>query len=239
MQTATLSLFRYQGPTAKLWAFSQMGFARRPLARTPDLQFCKLFGSGTGEGFNPKPNFGVYAVLAVWPDAQVARDRLAGAPIYQRFYDHAAEHWTAYLQATRCWGSWDGRAPFAVADTAPPPRPVAVLTRATLKLRHLPAFWRQVPSISADIPNHPSMMLKIGIGEVPWIHQVTFSIWPDTEAMLAFSQNKAAHGEGVRRAWAHGWFKEQLFARFAVIRTEGAWEGRDPLARAMVPPVAA
>ena len=224
-QTISLSLFRFDGFANRLWAFSQMGLARRPLARLPEIEFFKLFGTGTEEGFNPKPNWGVYAILCGWPNLQSARQGLQ-LPIFDRYRAHSKEHFTAYLRTSRCWGVWAGSAPFQVDDAAGTPAPVAVLTRATVKLRYVPAFWASVPKIQADIKAHPDLMLKIGMGEIPWVHQVTFSIWPDEPTMLAFSKNDKAHGEGVRMAWDKGWFKEQLFARFALLGTEGRWEGK-------------
>lgn len=224
-QVITLALFRFEGFGNRLWAFSQMGLARIPLSRMDGVQFFKLFGTGTEEGFNPKPNWGVYAILCGWPDMEAAKRGLQ-APVFQNYRTHAAEHFTAYMRASRCWGQWAGTEPFHVDTELGSPAPVAVLTRATVKMRHVPAFWSSVPKIQADIRAHPELKLKVGMGEIPWVHQVTFSIWPDTETMLAFSKNDKAHGEGVKMAWDKGWFKEQLFARFALLGAEGQWEGR-------------
>lgn len=69
MQTVSLSFFRFGPLHDRLWAFAMMGLARPFFARTPDIGFWKMCGSGTGEGFTPVPNTGVYALLATWPDA--------------------------------------------------------------------------------------------------------------------------------------------------------------------------
>ena len=225
-QTISVSLFRFDGSFNRIWAFSQMGWARPRFARIPGLDFFKLFGTGTEEGFNPKPNWGVYAILAGWPSLQAAHKGIDTAPIYQAYGKHAAEQWTGFLKPSRCWGKWAGTEPFQVDDNLGDPSPVAVLTRATVKLRHVPAFWATVPTIQADVRVQEKLPLKIGMGEIPWVHQVTFSVWPDVKTMEAFSKNDAAHGEGVRLAWSKGWFKEQLFARFALLDSQGTWEGR-------------
>ena len=90
-QSVSLSLFRFDRTRDRLWAFAMMGAARLALRRTPDIGFWKLCGSGTGEGFTPVPNFGVYAILATWPDHDTARARVATAPIYKRYRARSAE----------------------------------------------------------------------------------------------------------------------------------------------------
>ena len=69
----TLSLYRYETLSAKLWAFSRMGFARLMMPRLAGLKFWKLMGTGAGDGFSTKPNFGVYTVLCVWHDEASAK----------------------------------------------------------------------------------------------------------------------------------------------------------------------
>ena len=45
-----------------------MGIAPFQLSKTDGLRFGRLMGSGGGNGFSIKPNFGVYAQLGVWDD---------------------------------------------------------------------------------------------------------------------------------------------------------------------------
>ncbi|MBX2856316.1 MAG: spheroidene monooxygenase [Rhodobacteraceae bacterium] len=231
MQAISLSLFRFSGVKAKLWAFTQMQWARAPLRAEPDIGFFKLMGTGTREGFHPAPNFGVYAILATWPDLDIARRRIADAPVFQRYRANASENWTVYISAVSARGQWAGAAPFEVGDAKPTatPEPIAVLTRATLKPQNVPAFWRHTPDIGADIRAQTELPFKIGMGEVPWLHQVTFSIWESAEAMRAFAYKSRPHAEAIAAVRAGDWFSEELFARFQVLGAEGRWEGREPL----------
>ena len=87
-------------------------------------------------------------------------------------------------------------------------------------------FWRRVPDISAVIGADPNVSFKIGIGEVPLLHQVTFSIWPDAEAMAAFARHDGPHARAIAAVRSGDWFREELYARFAVIGARGTWEGR-------------
>jgi spheroidene monooxygenase len=225
MQSVTLSLYRFRSPWARIWAFTQMGFARFGLSRVRDLQTFKLCGSGTGEGFTPIPNTAVWAILGTWPDHDAARRAFAGADVFRRFDARAEERLTIFLTPTRARGAWAGEAPF-VPSAPESTGPLAALTRATVRPRVVFRFWSRVPSISAVIGQDPNVIFKIGIGEVPWVHQVTFSIWPDTETMAHFARHDGPHAQAIRAVREESWFREELYARFAVDAVEGTWEGR-------------
>ncbi|MGR3542620.1 MAG: spheroidene monooxygenase [Hasllibacter sp.] len=228
----TLSLHRF-GLRRLPWVLGQMGAARLPLGRLPGLTFAKLCGSGTGQGFTPRPNPCVWAILAAWTSAGAARDGLTRAP-FSRWQARADEVATLHLAPLSSRGAWSGRAPFAPGPS-PGGAPLAVLTRATVRPRGLRGFWRREPAVSAAIGADPDVALKIGIGEVPFLHQVTFSVWPDAAAMRRFART-GAHAGAIRAVRAGGWFAEELYAHFALTAAHGTWEGRD-LARLARPPV--
>ncbi|MEX3017355.1 spheroidene monooxygenase [Gymnodinialimonas hymeniacidonis] len=227
MQSVTLSLFRFGALSARLWAFAQMGLARRGLSNIREIETWKLCGSGTGEGFTPVPNTAVYAILATWPDHDAARRAIHGSDVFRRYREHASESRTLFLSATSARGTWAGEAPFA-AGVEPNGGPIAALTRATIKPRIAAKFWGRVPGISKVIGEDPNVLFKIGIGEVPWLHQVTFSIWPDADSMAAFARHDGPHARAIRAVRTEQWFKEDLYARFNVDAVEGVWEGRAP-----------
>jgi spheroidene monooxygenase len=231
MPTASLSLFRFEGILPRLWAITQMGAARFALAREPHLMFWKLCGSGTGEGFTPKPNWGVWAILAVWPDEAAARQGVAQGRVWRRWRGRASESATVYLSPLSARGSWAGVNPF-VPEPFPddPEGPLAVLTRASVKPGRALRFWRRVPDISAVIGADPNVLFKIGIGEVPLLHQITFSIWPDAASMARFARGDGPHGRAIKAVREEGWFTDELYARFRVLAVEGLWNGA-PLLR--------
>ncbi len=227
-QTVTLSFFRFTGFSTRAWALMMMGLARGPLGKTPDIGFWKLCGSGTGHGFNLTLNPSVIAILAVWPDAETARNRVESAPIFDTFRSRAIESWSVLLTPTSVRGAWDGSTPFA-ATSNQSTGPMAALTRAAIRRKIIPRFWRQVPDISANIGADPNVTFKIGIGEVPMLDQVTFSIWPDKSAMDAFART-GPHGAAIKAVRDGDWFSEELFARFTVHSDIGTWGGTSPLA---------
>ncbi|MGR3466475.1 MAG: spheroidene monooxygenase, partial [Shimia sp.] len=220
-QTTTLSLYRFPTFFGRAWAFTMMGRARGRLKRTPGLEFYKLCGSGSGEGFTPFPNTAVWAILAVWESPEAADWGIA-TQSHAQFEDRAEEAFHIFLRTTSARGEWSGTAPFRVTAEAPERAPLAVLTRASVKGQALNKFWMRVPSISNVIGSDPNVLFKIGIGEVPWKHQVTFSIWPDAPSVAAFAR-RGPHAEAIRAVRDHGWFQEELYARFAVTGTRGTW----------------
>ena len=237
MPTATLSLFRFQGLPARLWVIGQMALARLALRREAHLTFWKLCGSGTGEGFTPRPNWGVWAILAAWPDEARARAGVKESPVWQRWRAHATDSATVFLSPLSARGSWSGRNPF-VPDAHPdaPEGPLAVLTRASVKPGRALRFWKRVPDIQKVIGADPSVMFKIGIGEVPLLHQITFSIWPDSASMAHFARGDGPHGRAIKAVRAESWFTDELYARFRVLGVEGQWNGGPLLPAGAVPP---
>ncbi|MDO9640462.1 MAG: spheroidene monooxygenase [Pseudotabrizicola sp.] len=228
---ATLSLFRFDGVLPRLWVLGQMGAARLRLRGERRAEFWKLCGSGTGQGFTPRPNWGVWAILATWPDEVTARDAVATSPVFARWRARAAESWTLFLAPTSSRGAWGGVNPFTATSQGQSAGPIIALTRATIRPARALRFWNRVPDISAVIGADPNVIFKIGIGEVPLLHQVTFSVWPDAASMANFARGSGPHGRAIDAVRSGDWFAEELYARFALSGTVGSWEGGDPLAR--------
>lgn len=204
-----------------------MGLARPALRATPGIGFHKLVGAGTGEGFTPLPDTGTYGILAVWNTLEDARRATSGG-VFARWAGRASESWTIYLDTISARGMWAGSAPFTPGPDGTA-GPLVVLTRATLRKRHLLRFWKRVPQISARIGADPNTLFKIGIGEVPWLHQITFSIWPDTAGMAQFARSDGPHADAIRAVRAGNWFREELYARFRMVGSDGAWADVRPI----------
>jgi spheroidene monooxygenase len=207
-----------------------MGAARLALPRVPDIGFWKLCGSGTGEGFTPIPNTAVYAILATWPDPETAQTQTRSASIFRRYHAKACESWTIFLAPVSARGHWAGVAPFA-PDGSVPEGPLAALTRATVRPLKSMRFWKRVPDISGVIGSDPNVAFKIGIGEVPLLHQVTFSIWPDSQSMADFARANGPHARAIQAVRDGDWFREELYARFRIIGDQGTWHGQSPLSK--------
>lgn len=225
----TFTVLRY-ARGQRLWALQQMGRARAPLASTPGLEFHQLLGSGGGPGFSLVPDFSRYALLATWSSEQAADDFFAASPLMSAYRRHAAELWTVKLLGVRSRGTWAGATPFTTRPLELPGHlPVAVITRASLRLRAFLGFWRRVPAINRDLLAAPGLRLALGVGELPWIRPVTFSVWDDAAALERFAFAGSFHHHAALAAQARRWFREDLFARFTAIASQGQLAGRDPL----------
>lgn len=211
-----------------MWALSQMAFARPSLSRKKNLSFWKLLGSGIGEGFTPIPNTAVYAILCVWPSEEIARQEIETAAVFAKYQQKSVEDWTVFLVPTAVRGAWNQQVPFE-AHKRLSTGPLAALTRATLKPTILWKFWKRVPAISDVIGNDPKVVFKIGVGEIPWFHQMTFSIWPDEKAMADFARTSGPHAKAIKAVRTENWFREELYARFQIVGHHGRWMGNDPL----------
>jgi len=198
-----------------------MGLARLSMVRLPHAGFWKLLGSGTGEGFTPIPNTSVYAILCTWPDLATAQNQTQSG-VFQRYRNRATEGWTLFLTPQSARGTWSGKTPFT-SDINHATGPLVALTRATIKPSILLKFWRRVPDISAMIGKDQNVLFKIGVGEVPWLHQVTFSIWPDEPSMASFARHSGPHAQAIKAVRAGNWFAEELYARFSIAGQSGSW----------------
>lgn len=214
---------------ARWWMLPQMGLARPTLGRTAGLRFWKLLGTGHGSGFSLRPNWNCYGVIGVWDKDDAAQHFLHRSTWMQEVRRRADEVWTAFLQPTHSRGLWSGVNPFTPTVPQPSAGPIIVLTRATIRLSKLRAFWSAVPSTSDVLDGHTGLILSVGVGEAPFGRQATFSIWRDEQAIRDYARKKQAHAEVIRRTRDEGWYAEELFARFVAVNSEGTWAGGDPL----------
>ncbi|WP_400190793.1 spheroidene monooxygenase [Hymenobacter sp. B81] len=222
-------------PAHRRWGLAQMGVLPRSFGQVPGLRFGKLLGSGFDFGL--RPNLRRYGLLAVWDSEAAAAAFFDHSPLWQSYRQRTSELWTAYLQPLHSHGLWDGTEPFGPAVAAEAPgadEPVAVLTRASIRLRRSWEFWRAVPPVSRAVRTAPGYLGGIGLGELPLIRQATFSLWESAGLMRQYAYGRQAagrHQDVIRRTRQEQWYSEELFARFRVLRAEGSWDGQNPLSR--------
>jgi spheroidene monooxygenase len=235
----TISFFRFEGFWNRVWAFVHVQLAKGPLRRSRGVRFAKVMGTGHGRGFDLWPNFSVYAVLVTWSSLEEARQGFADTPMLDRYRRRSVEQWTVFLGARRSVGSWDRRTPFEAARPQAREGPVGILTRASIRWRHVVAFWRSVPAVSRATAQQAGLCFQMGMGELPVFSLTTFSVWDGQHPMRCFAYHPGPHRDTMVRARQDGWFKEDLFARFEILASVGTWEGRDPLQGLLTAPAEA
>ena len=229
-QITTITLFRFEGFWNKWWAFTSMGLSPMKMKNTKGLSFYKLLGSGGGNGFSIRPNFSTYAILCEWADEAAAETFFREGHVFQDYKNRSCEQWTIYMAPMMSHGTWDGQTPFVVSTPFDAQIPVCVITRATIKLKFLPYFWKFVPPVSASIIEKTGRLFSVGIGEVPIVQQATFSVWQSSNLMMDYAYKSPFHAEVVQKTRELGWYKEELFARFKPLRSIGTWNGKNELA---------
>ncbi len=224
---STLTLFRFSTLSDKIWAFFQMQFAHAHMSKTPGLQFYKLMGSGRNLGFNPLPDWGVYAILSVWDNEKSAHLFFQQAAIFKRYQSHSSENWTVFMKVIQAKGLWAGGNPFNPSTDIDKSNPlIAVITRATIRTRKLLQFWRYVPTSQRPIQDGcPGLLYTKGIGEVPLLQMATFSIWKSMDDLKNFAYHSPEHQVAIKKTRELNWYKEEMFIRFQPYQFKGSWEG--------------
>jgi len=224
----SLTIIRYR----KLFipfALLAMAIHRLPLLMQKGCSFYKLLGSGKNGTFDLEPDWQQWGLLACW-DSRENFDAFYNRSFVSSWWKLlGTESWTMICQPLQSHGSWDGKEPFGKPDVSDINGPVAVLTRATIKLSRLKNFWANVDTVANIMTSAPGYISSFGIGEAPVYRQATFSVWESLEHVKAFAYKSPEHAEVIKKTRSEGWYSEELFARFKPIASFGTVNGKDPL----------
>lgn len=136
----------------------------------------------------------------------------------------AIESATLHLRPVASRGRWDGIDPFPASAHVAVADRVAVLTRASLRARHVRRFYAAVPAIATEVAAAGARW-AFGFGEAPALQQGTFSLWDSAAAISAFRRDARGHASAMRRTAEIGWYAEELFARLSVVDAVGTIDG--------------
>lgn len=216
MQTVVFTYFELPRLRDKLFAFHNMGRGVGRFGAPEGMEWLKLLGSGGRNGFGLWPNWGGYALLAAFPSEVLAKAAVHSA-LWRAYASHSAFAKTLVLRPQQSHGQWDGVVPFRAEGDYDRDAETVVLTRARIKVKHLPAFWRRVARVSESAEAYPERRFSVGVGELPVIQQATVSIWDTGRAMEAYAYRSKYHAEVVKLTRQRGWYSEELFCRFGLL----------------------
>jgi heme-degrading monooxygenase HmoA len=221
-----MTFFRYAGFRNKLWAFGMMQFAHKDLANVNGQTFYRLMGSGKGLGFNPWPDWSVYALIQSWDCEEDALDFFDHDELMARYDERSNERCTVFMTSTKAHGTWSGQSPFVKPEDAQIESVyTAVLTRAVIRTSKLITFWSYVPTAQRPIEGAKGLLFTKGVGEVPFKNMATFSIWESEQDMMTYAYKSPEHQKAIHMTRELNWYSEEMFSRFSPYAIEGDWGG--------------
>ena len=250
--TASLTIIRYKKRFIP-FALLAMAIHRFPLWFNKKITFWKLLGCGKNGSFDKTPDWQQWGVMTVrsvesgsqelgvgshesevqssklqTPNSEL--NKLYGNFIARWLRFFGCETWTVILTPIEGHGLWDGKKVFGELPVKSDHEgQVAILTRATIRVSKLKSFWKHVGGVASKMDGSKGFITSIGIGEIPWIKQATFSIWQSKEDMKNFAYQMKEHKEVIVKIRTEKWYSEDMFVRFKIKGSMGTIRGINPL----------
>ncbi|MEY4703078.1 MAG: spheroidene monooxygenase [Bacteroidota bacterium] len=212
------------------FAFISMALFHLIFVWNRKLTFYKLMGSGKNGSFDIVPDLHQWVILINTEECKELSEEhvysLTGVffRIWNRIFTKNISF--IFLQPLQGHGQWDGSNPFKGRAKSDNPNPVATLTRATIRLRKLKAFWSRVAPVASTLPNAKGFCFSLGFGEIPWVKQATFSVWKSEEDLKHFAYTMTEHKNVIQSTRKGDWYSEELFHRFEVLSIIGPLKTR-------------
>lgn len=196
-----------------------------PLYFNKKIAFYKLMGTGRNGSFDIWPDLSQWSIMLFYDqklqqpiNAKTTASHLLGPFIMAWLNLFHSKLRIIHLEPYAGHGTWDNQSFINQRKTSEEPTgKIGVLTRATIRLSRLTAFWKAVPSTSFQLEKQPGFLYSIGIGEVPLVKQATFSIWASEADMKAYAYQMRAHQEVIRKTRNEKWYSEEMFLRFRLL----------------------
>jgi len=216
----------------RTWGWLRLAQGAGVFKDVPGLRFVKVMGSGHGGGFGLRPSSSHQGLVCLFDDQAQAQAFSQGADV-KAYMQRAREYWLGMLAVTSVRGQWDQQSWATTPDAAlqaPADSawqgPIAALTRGTIRPAKALSFWRYAAPAQRDLQLATGCQLAMGLGEAPLVRQCTFSVWDNTDAMVAYA-HQGAHQVAIAAAAKHDYFSESMFARMRVLSMSGTWQGRN------------
>ena len=193
-----------------------MALFRIPLFFNKKLHFFKLMGTGKNGTFDKIPDLSQWSILVTYRD-NLPLEAQFGSFILKWFALFCQKQTIYLLQPIEGHGLWDKKKVFGdLPATTEYEGEIAVLTRATIRLRKLRYFWQNVAPIASQMSTAEGFITSYGVGEIPWIKQATFSIWESKAMMKKFAYRMPEHKAVIQKTRKQDWYSEDMFTRFVI-----------------------
>lgn len=246
MDRAVLTITRYPSrhiPTA----LHSMALFRLPLIFNKQLQFFKLLGCGRNGSFDLQPDWRQYGIFSVSPASTTASCSREGYEAWKRDYYGrfitgwwrfcGCETWTIILEPQLSHGQWAGRELFPNLKNPVSEGMVGVLTRASIRPLKARDFWKNVAPVQQKMQGAKGLVYSVGIGEMPFFKQATFSLWENEADMKAFAYTMTEHREVIKKTRDRRWYSEEMFTRFRPLACYGSLSGAPAINGEFLPSV--
>lgn len=245
MNRAVLTITRY--PSRHIvTALHSMALFRLPLILNKKISFFKLLGCGRNGSFDLRPDWNQYGIFSVSDVGDIGsfdptryeqwKKDYYGSFLTKWWSFCGCETWTIILEPTLSHGNWSGKQIFGeVRKSSEISGPVCVLTRATIRPGKASDFWKNVAPVQNKMADAKGLLFSVGIGEMPFFKQATFSVWEDEAGMRAFAYSLAEHRDVIKKTRDRQWYSEEMFTRFKPLAFCGKLRGAAPINAELVP----
>ncbi|CAI8296990.1 MAG: hypothetical protein ACJ0O6_05945 [Candidatus Marisimplicoccus sp.] len=176
------------------------------------LEFFKLLGTGSKNGFSIFPDFANYAIISSWSDDSERKKFLEKNKIMTTVLSKCHERIEIKIDPYDYKGSWNKINPFK-NDSSYKGGKILIITRARVKFKKILEFLISTSKASRSIKSHSGALYYKGVGELPIIEQSTISIWETEEKMKLYAYNNSDHMKIITKARKRRWYSEELFVR--------------------------
>ncbi len=185
--------------------------------KTPDWQQWAVLTVGLQQSTaGRQPESAIDQLTSIDMQSAVGSQRSSFITRYWKFFNCSTT--TFILEPIEGHGLWDAKEVFgSLPKQTSYEGEIAVLTRATIRIKRLKRFWSHVDAVGSQMAAAEGFIRSYGIGEMPFIKQATFSIWQSKEHMKNFAYKMKDHAEVIRKTHEEKWYSEEMFVRFKVL----------------------
>ena len=188
----------------------------KSLISSSGLNFIKLFGTGSNEGFSLIPDFSSYVIISSWKNDHYRKKFIDENNIINEIISRSSKRVEIKIDPYNFTGSWNGINPFKNVSSYNGGK-IIVLTRARVKLNKLMNFLVNTSLAAKSIKSQDGAEFYKGIGELPIIEQATISIWMSEQSMRDYAYSDKNHLKIINKARKDKWYSEELFVRSNIL----------------------